>query len=73
MANEEDMAKRAKLGKIYSDVKDCLKKFDDNVISVLNQYFPNHEILDLIEEQKDRLKKRDYHILVAGNWHYRPF
>lgn len=63
------MEKRRKLGEFYSEVSVCLKNIDDNVTSILNKYYPNHHIVDLlhIEEQKERLDKREYYILVAGN------
>ena len=51
---------------VHAEVSVCLEKYVD-VISILNKYYQNHYIMDLIEEQKERLDKREYYILVAGN------
>ena len=63
----KDMEKRRKLEEFYSDASVCLKNMDDNDIPILNKYYPNHHIVDFIEEQKERLDKREYYILVTGN------
>jgi hypothetical protein len=52
----------------YSKVNDCLKQIDqDDNISILNTYIGKRDILKAHDEQKNRLKKVDYHLLVAGN------
>ena len=67
-AKQADMLKRDKLEAIYSTVSDCLKQMDDGGISVLNTFFQNLDISKLFDEQRDRLKKTDYHLVVAGNY-----
>ena len=61
--------KRDKLEDIYSEVNDCLKDMGHDVISTLNPYFNNRDILEVLGEQRDRLKKRDYNLLLAGKCH----
>ena len=61
------MLKRNELDKFYSMIDDCLKQIDDDQISILNTYLGGRDIFELHNEHKDRLGKRDYHILVGGN------
>jgi hypothetical protein len=68
-AKEADKLKRDKLEDIYSEVNDCLKDMGHDVISTLNPYFNNRDIMEVLGEQRDRLKKREYHLLVAGKCH----
>jgi uncharacterized membrane protein len=65
-AKLRDMSIREKLKKHYSDVDHCLKKFDD--ISILNE--DNEDFSKIHNGQKERLDNPDYHLLVAGNWHF---
>ena len=61
---------REELRKIYSEVDDCLAEFDKENISILNLYTEDNDILKAHSKQKERLKEQDYHLLLAGNWHY---
>jgi hypothetical protein len=71
-AKKEDMSKRNELEKIYSTVNKFLKKLDDDgKISILNAYFDKRNVLKVFEEQKNRLKKTNYHLLIAGNRKHR--
>jgi hypothetical protein len=63
---EEDISKRNKLEKIYSEVNNCLEQMHEGVIGVLNTYFDNRNILEILHEKRDQLKRRDYNILIAG-------
>jgi hypothetical protein len=67
-AKKGDMVKRNELDKYYSLVDDCLKQIDDDQISILNTHLGGRDIFKLHNEHKDRLGKRDYHILVGGNY-----
>ena len=40
------------------------------VIAVLNTYFDDRNILQVLHEKRDQLKKRDYNILIAGKRRY---
>jgi hypothetical protein len=60
------MLKRDKLEEYYCEVNDCLYEMDEKVLSILNTYIP--DILNVLDERRKRLKKRDYHLLVAGKW-----
>ena len=62
-----DINKRNELTKDYSNVEDCLRRFDDTAISVLNTYFEDRDIFEVLNEKRGRLEKGDYHVLVAGN------
>jgi hypothetical protein len=39
---------------------------DEDVIAVLNTHFYNRNILEILHEKRDQLKKRVYNILIAG-------
>jgi hypothetical protein len=65
-AKLRDMSMREKLKKHYSNVDHCLKKFDD--ILILNQHI--EDFFKIHNGQKERLDNPDYHLLVAGNWHF---
>ena len=73
------MLKRKKLENYYSKLDDCLKQIDkDDNISILNTSIGNRDILKVHDEQKNRLGKIDYYLLVAGNrkhrvWLFSPF
>ena len=62
--------KRDKLEDIYSKVNDCLKDMGRDVISTLNPYFNDRDVLEVLGKQRDRLRKRDYNLLVAGKCRY---
>ena len=63
------MEKRKELDKYYSLVDNYLRQIDVDQISIPNTQLGGRDIFKLHNEQKDRLGKHDYHILVAGNWH----
>jgi hypothetical protein len=66
------MLKRKKLENYYSKLDDCLKQIDkDDNISILNTSIGNRDILKVHDEQKNRLGKIDYYLLVAGNRKHR--
>ena len=69
-AKERDMLIRRELKKTYSEVDDCLAKFDEDVFSIVNSYNEDYDILKIHNEQKERLEKHDYLLLLTGNWHY---
>jgi calcineurin-like phosphoesterase len=69
-AKEDDKLKRDKLEDIYSKVNDCLKDMGRDVISTLNPYFNDRDVLEVLGKQRDRLRKRDYNLLVAGLCRY---
>ena len=43
---------------------------DEDVIAVLNTYFGNRNMLEVLHQKRDQLKKRDYNILIAGKRRY---
>jgi hypothetical protein len=66
-AKKRDMLMRKELKKYYSKVDECLEKIDEDTrIPVLNSYI--EDFFKVHNEQKERLEKPDYHLLVAGNW-----
>ena len=68
-AREDDMQKKKNLDYYYSLVQNyCLAQIDDNLTSMLTTFYSNRDIKKVLDEQVDRLGKRDYHLLVAGNW-----
>lgn len=61
--------KRDKLEKFFPEIDNIIKQMDDEMVSILNFYF--EDISGELQKRRERLRKRDYHLLVAGNnWHY---
>ena len=69
-ARRENFQKSYSLKNFYSWVNDCLLQLDDHVLPILQKYFDNNDIFEVLETQAQRLGGRDYKILVAGNWHF---
>ncbi|XP_028400622.1 uncharacterized protein LOC114523788 [Dendronephthya gigantea] len=65
-AKAEDMLKREKLEKLYSEVEDCVKQLDDRAIEVLDVYYGDKGVLKALEEQKKSLTNTEYNVLIAG-------
>ena len=69
-AKDEDKSKRQKLEVFYAEVEDCIKQLDFQAIEILDVYNNGRGILNVLEEKRKRLKKRDYNILIAGTGLY---
>jgi len=65
-AKQEDEKKRKELLTLYEDAERQMKKLDKKILDLLEQYVGNHE--KKMENQKERLKRKEYFLLVAGNW-----
>ena len=65
-AKQEDEKKRKELLTLYEDAERQMKKLDKKILDLLEQYVENHE--KKMENQKKRLKRKEYFLLVAGNW-----
>jgi len=63
-AKQEDEKKRKELLTLYEDAERQMKKLDKKILDLLEQYVENHE--KKMENQKKRLKRKEYFLLVAG-------
>ena len=61
------MLKRRNLKEVYFEVATSLQKLDENAISILDSYYPGGGVFTSLGEQMNRLGKRDYHLLIAGD------
>ena len=66
-AKEDDMLKRRNLKEVYFEVATCLQNLDENAISILDSYYPGGGVFTSLGQQMNRLGKRDYHLLIAGD------
>ena len=64
-AKQEDERKRKELLTLYEDAQLRMKKLDKKILDLLEQYVGNVE--EKMENQKERLKRKEYFLLVAGN------
>lgn len=69
-AKMEDFRKSYELKGFYSSVNDCLLQLDDHVLPILQKYYDNNDIFEVFETQEQRLGRKNYKILVAGDWHF---
>ena len=58
--------KRKELLTLYEDAELRMKKLDKKILDLLEQYVGNVE--EKMEDHKERLKCKEYFLLVAGNW-----
>ena len=65
-AKQEDEKKRKELLTLYEDAELRMKRLDKKILDLLEQYVGNVE--EKMENQKERLKCKEYILLVAGNW-----
>ena len=65
-AKQEDEKKRGKLLTLYEDAELQMKKLDKRTLDLLEEYVGHFE--DKMKIQKERLKCKEYVLLVAGNW-----
>ncbi|XP_028400624.1 uncharacterized protein LOC114523790 [Dendronephthya gigantea] len=65
-AKEEDEKKRENLEKFYFEIEECVGKLDVYTIPVLNVYYGNRSILNVLAEQRRRLTNTEYNVLIAG-------
>jgi hypothetical protein len=72
---EEDIQKREMLKHCYSVVENCLGEMDENLTSMLNTLYINPDVQEInpdvreiLNERKERLERKDYNLLVAGNF-----
>ena len=65
-AKQEDEKKRKELLTLYEDAELRMKNLDKKILDLLEQYVGNVE--EKMENQKERLKCKEYILLVAGNW-----
>ena len=65
-AKQEDEKKREKLLTLYEEADLQMKKLDKKTLDLLEEYVGNFE--ERMKIQKERLKCKEYVLLVAGNW-----
>ncbi|XP_028400657.1 uncharacterized protein LOC114523822 [Dendronephthya gigantea] len=65
-AKEEDEMKRKNLEEFYFEIEECVRQLDVYTIPVLNVYYGNRSILNVLAEQRRRLTNTEYNILIAG-------
>ncbi|XP_028400623.1 dual serine/threonine and tyrosine protein kinase-like [Dendronephthya gigantea] len=65
-AKDEDLLKREKLGEFYLKIDNCIKQLDKCAIEVLNTYYGDHGVLNVLDKQTERLAKLEYKVLIAG-------
>ena len=65
-AKQVDEKKRKELLTLYEDAELRMKKLDKKILDLLDQYVGN--VKEKMQNQKERLKCKEYFLLVAGNW-----
>ena len=64
-AKQVDEKKRKELLTLYEHAELLMKKLDKKILDLLEQYVGN--VAEKMENQKERLKCKEYFLLVAGN------
>ena len=65
-AIREDEKKREKLLTLYEDAEHRMKKLDEKILYLLKHYVG--KVGEKMKIKKERLKCKEYVLLVAGNW-----
>ena len=61
------MLKRKKLKKIFCEIDDCVKQLDHSAIEVLDIYYGDRGVLNVVAEHKESLTSTEYYVLIAGS------
>ncbi|XP_028400633.1 uncharacterized protein LOC114523798 [Dendronephthya gigantea] len=66
MTKDEDMLKRKTLLDFNLQVDDCVRQLGSHAIEVLDVYYSDGSVLNVLGEERERLTKTEYNILIAG-------
>ncbi|XP_028400787.1 uncharacterized protein LOC114523923 [Dendronephthya gigantea] len=66
MSKDEDMLKRKTLLDFNLQVDDCVRQLGSHAIEVLDVYYSDGSVLNVLGEERERLTKTEYNILIAG-------
>ncbi|XP_028400660.1 uncharacterized protein LOC114523825 [Dendronephthya gigantea] len=67
MTKDEDMLKRKTLLDFNLQVDDCVRQLGSHAIEVLDVYYSGGSVLNVLGEERERLTKTEYNILIAGD------